>query len=468
MAIVTVGTPIFSGGPDEDVRRHVELFTGYIHGLGINPADGAGGPPNGEQRTLGLFRASLSGDAGKWFDETFLGKHWELYNLYDNHGQANLAGIAGRNMGQLIASNSFRVGTDAHAYATVAGNVNTTLRNSTMLPAHGIIQDWAPLGGRPTDEAPRLTGAGGAVTTILPEIRIGNVVYWFLNNYTTVQRARREAKFGDLVQGDMPIDVYYKEIRDTGRLLEYPAQLIENQFFRGLNDENLLEVDRQGDKPLGELVESLKKIEKRKAEMKLGMHRRNIRSDPNVIPVQAPPVVSAQEPTILKPVTSHAITQDALDRLLNQHTENLAKNFQAQLQALQNTIAQPSVAQLQKKVPPPIPPKDHRQIHEFYESQNPFDDEYDRQYNRQQLFDEITKNDREALEYANIFAKASAKAKKDKMERKVNRLANMMGNLNLEDDGRMPMDVDITDGTILQDADGNEFTVYLTRGSKKK
>ena len=60
MAVVTVGSPIFSGGPNEDVERHVELFTGYIHGLGINPADVAG-VPSGMQRTLGLFRASLTG-----------------------------------------------------------------------------------------------------------------------------------------------------------------------------------------------------------------------------------------------------------------------------------------------------------------------------------------------------------------------------------------------------------------------
>ena len=77
-------------------------------------------------------------------------------------------------------------------------------------------------------------------------------------------------------------------------------------------------------------------------------------------------------------------------------------------------------------------------------------------------------NNREAVEYAKIFAKASAKAKKDKMERKVNKLADMMGKLDIEDNGPVEMDIDLTDGIILQDADGNEFTVCLTRGSKKK
>ena len=470
MAIVTVGMPIFSGEPDEDVHRHVELFTGYINGLGIDPADIVNGPPTGEQRTLGLFRASLTGKAGIWYDETFIGKHWELHNLFDNHGQNAWANLVARTMQQLVASNSFRNPSDAYTYATTPANNGTALNASGLYPARGFIQDWGAIGGRPTDRAPTLTGAGGAgVTVVLPEIRLGNVIYWFKTNYETIQRARREAKFGELVQENMPIDVYYKQIIDTGKLLNYPAEYVERQFFRGLNDENLLEAERQGDKPLGELVDSLKKIEKRKAEMKIGAQRRNIRSDLqqyNIAPVQAPPVVSAQEPNILKPVTSHAITQDMLDKLLKSHTENLTKNFQTQLQALQDTVAQQRVPPPfpQKKVPPPVPPKDHQAIHEWYayNAQDPLED------NQRWNVEDFMGHDREALEYAKIFAKASARAKQAKMERKVNKLANMMGNLNIDDNNPVPMDVDLTDGIILQDADGNEFTVCLTRGSKKK
>ena len=167
MAVVTVGTPIFTGGPDEDVRRHVELFTGHIHGLGINPADVAGNP-SGMQRTLGLFRASLSGEAGQWHDDTFLGKHWELHNLLDNHGQANWGALVGRTMQQLVASNSFRNGTDAHTYATTPANNATTLANSTILPDYGLIQDWEPLGGRPTDIASsNITAIKGSNITVI-------------------------------------------------------------------------------------------------------------------------------------------------------------------------------------------------------------------------------------------------------------------------------------------------------------
>ena len=192
MALVTLGLPIFSGGPDEDVERHVELFTGYIDGLGINPALNNNGPPTSMNRVKGLFRASLSGEAGEWYDEQFIGKHWELANLFNNHGQANWGAVLGRNMRQLVASNSFRNPSDAHTYATTVANNNTTLANSGMIPALalGLIQDWGPIGGRPTINPPTVIAAGGAGTPIvLPEIRLGNVIFWFRTEYKTVQLA---------------------------------------------------------------------------------------------------------------------------------------------------------------------------------------------------------------------------------------------------------------------------------------
>jgi hypothetical protein len=494
MAIVTVGMPIFSGEPDEDVHRHVELFTGYIDGLGINPVDIAGAP-TGERRTLGLFRASLTGKAGIWFDETFIGKHWELHNLYDNHGQNAWANLITRNMQQLVASNSFRNPSDAYTYATTPGNNATALNASGLYPARGLIQDWGAIGGRLTDRSPTLTGAGGAgVTVVLPDIRLGNVIYWFKTNYETIQRARREAKFGDLVQGDMPIDAYYKQIIDTGKLLNYPVEYIERQFFRGLNDENLLEAERQGDKPLGELVDSLKKIEKRKTEMKIGIQRRNARTDLqqyNIAPVQAPPVISAQEPNILKPVTSHAITQDMLNNLLKSHTENLTNSFQNQIQTLQNTISQ--LQQPPKKVPPPVPHRNHPKDQQFTRlTQDEIDEDWymnqggqfvDYSYPDPSSKDNRTDEDYLRMLYGDNFeilpkappksknvilaAKALAKAQRAKENRQVDRLAQLLEDkLDLNDD---PMDTtNLMDEIILQDADGNEFTAYVTRSKRSK
>ena len=52
---VTLGMPIFSGDPDEDVELFLDLFRGYLAGLGIDPTDAVGNPP-GWRRSLGLLR----------------------------------------------------------------------------------------------------------------------------------------------------------------------------------------------------------------------------------------------------------------------------------------------------------------------------------------------------------------------------------------------------------------------------
>ena len=183
MALVTLGLPIFSGGPDEDVERHIKLFAGYLAGLNINPANNAGGPPTPMKRSQGLFRASLSGEAGEWHDSEFIGKRWELSNLYNNHGQANWGAIVALTMQQLTASNSIRNPSDAYTYATAPANNATTLANSGMLPAYGLIQDWGQIGGRPTDDPATVIAAGGLANPIvLPEIRLGNEIYWFREN----------------------------------------------------------------------------------------------------------------------------------------------------------------------------------------------------------------------------------------------------------------------------------------------
>ena len=126
MALVTVGLPIFTGDPEEDVERHVERFAGYLAGIGVNPADRAGNP-RGEDRAIGLFRASLSGEAAIWFDEQFLGKHWMLDNLFNNHGQANWGAVLAQTMVQLTGTNSIRNPSEAHTFATVLANANVTL-----------------------------------------------------------------------------------------------------------------------------------------------------------------------------------------------------------------------------------------------------------------------------------------------------------------------------------------------------
>ena len=94
MANVTLGMPIFSGDPDKDVELFLDPFRGYLTELGIDPTNAVGNPP-GWRRSLGLLRECMRGPAGEWFDQHLTGKNWELYNVFENHGQANWDALVG-------------------------------------------------------------------------------------------------------------------------------------------------------------------------------------------------------------------------------------------------------------------------------------------------------------------------------------------------------------------------------------
>jgi len=86
------------------------------------------------------------------------------------------------------------------------------------------------------------------------------------------------------------------------------------------------------EKPVDELVVILERVEKRKAEVFLGLNSRKALEEHWLNKVEPVPVPSThQKPVEIKPVTSHAITQDMINKLLQQHTENLTRNFQSEI-----------------------------------------------------------------------------------------------------------------------------------------
>jgi len=125
-------------------------------------------------------------------------------------------------------------------------------------------------------------------------------------------------------------------------MLKLAQSSVEEQFFKGMAPDTQLEADRIGtERPLNDLVDSLEKVEKRKAEMRLGLSNRDrsrYNQSRDVAPIQLPQI-SQQEPVILKPVTSHVITQEQFDRALKEQADNLNKSFQAQIQTLQDSMA---------------------------------------------------------------------------------------------------------------------------------
>src|ERR1700719_3101544 len=81
MAVATLGMPTFSGRDDEDLFVFIDLYRGYLHSIGVDPLDLAGGPPNGSQRALGILRSCMQGEAAEWFDRNLTGKNWKINNV---------------------------------------------------------------------------------------------------------------------------------------------------------------------------------------------------------------------------------------------------------------------------------------------------------------------------------------------------------------------------------------------------
>ena len=67
-----------------------------------------------------------------------------------------------------------------------------------------------------------------------------------------------------------------------------------------------------------------------------------------------------------------------------------------------------------------------------------------------------------------IYNRAMAKARKAQYDRRVDKLAESFANIDLND-RYDPMDINLIDGSvILEDENGNEYTVHATRSVKKK
>jgi len=63
----------------------------------IDPNDNAGAPVTRRDNAIGYLRGCMRGRTLEWFDDEITTKqNWELTNLLDNTGQANLVAVNGR------------------------------------------------------------------------------------------------------------------------------------------------------------------------------------------------------------------------------------------------------------------------------------------------------------------------------------------------------------------------------------
>ncbi|CAB4378719.1 unnamed protein product [Rhizophagus irregularis] len=80
-------------------------------------------------------------------------------------------------------------------------------------------------------------------------------------------------------------------------------------------------------------VKHLRNLERRRAEMRLGLQDRNRRLQADYSDVTQPPL-GKQEPVVLTSKSS-GVTQEQLQELLKAQAEELTKNFQVQFKQLQ-------------------------------------------------------------------------------------------------------------------------------------
>ena len=76
----------------------------YLQNQGVDPADNAANPA-GRDVAIGYLRGCMRGRTLEWFDDEITTKqNWELSNLLDNTGQANLVAVNGQTAVQIGAN----------------------------------------------------------------------------------------------------------------------------------------------------------------------------------------------------------------------------------------------------------------------------------------------------------------------------------------------------------------------------
>ncbi|CAB4436926.1 unnamed protein product [Rhizophagus irregularis] len=436
MATTAIGLPIFEGKATDDIDTFVRLYMGYLDTINLNPY-AAGGPPESWKRAMGILRSCMSGEAAEWFDQEITGKNWELSSI-TSRGGANLAafvalvipeGAGGPN------ANTYVNGSQAWAYSKDPANVAVTIR-AAFIPTHDLMGGdvaWGRAGARPTDRAaPATADAGIAVndnnTIVFPGIKPNQALYWLRTQFPTILDEKKRIHFNSLYQENEPVDAFYRTVKRAGKLLKLTDDLIIDQFFRGLSADNIFEAERFHNLNPDDLVKHLGNLERRRAEMRLGLQDRNRRLRADYSDVTQPPL-GKQEPVVLTSKSSE-ISQEQLDKLLKAQAENLTKSFQAQIQELQKNIYRQrpiSSASSTQKTPvvkkPPV--------------------RYDPEYMPEDCHI-IESQKRKERELAKRIARKLRQAKDKREDRE---LAQAMRDLTLDDNS---MDIDVVRGQKLE------------------
>ncbi len=153
-----------------------------------------------------LFESGLKVYAKDWYDIEIKGRNWELQNISDNIGIANIGtinGLANNNALRAINANQFR-GRALHTRNTILAD-NNAIANP-IVPGHTIQEeDWSISGGRPTLLASNAPNANAGGNTIAPGMFVRQKIYTFLHDFLTITAEKSKVKFQNLVQGNDPV-----------------------------------------------------------------------------------------------------------------------------------------------------------------------------------------------------------------------------------------------------------------------
>ncbi|GBC25014.2 hypothetical protein GLOIN_2v1790588 [Rhizophagus irregularis DAOM 181602=DAOM 197198] len=439
MATTAIGLPIFEGKATDDIDTFVRLYMGYLDTINLNPY-AAGGPPESWKRAMGILRSCMAGEAAEWFDREITGKNWELSSI-NSAGGANLAAFV------------------ALVIPEGAGGPNA-----------GTYVNGA--GARPTDRvAPATADAGVAAANnhpiVFPGIKPNQALYWLRTQFPTILDEKKRIRFNSLYQENEPVDAFYRTVKRAGKLLKLTDDLIIDQFFRGLSADNIFEAERFSNLNPDDLVKHLRNLERRRAEMRLGLQDRNRRLQADYSDVTQPPL-GKQEPVVLTSKSS-GVTQEQLQELLKAQADELTKNFQVQFKQLQaRPVRNPPVYRQQIK---PVRPKPQRRV-----VQDPQDPDWDDGYVDHDVGDdpdapEWTLDDHQnAIDLIMGYKRGTSKILTKQLQKAKDRrddldLARAMRNLDLNDDA---MDIDTAsfgEKVELREKDGDVYMCAIERQS---
>ncbi len=142
-----------------------------------------------------------------------------MQNISDNTSIVNISAInslANNNALRAINTNQFR-GRALHTRNTVPAD-NNAIAN-LIVPEHTIWEeDWFISDGRLTLLAPNIPNANAKGNTITPRMFVGQKIYTFLHDFSTITAEKSKVKFQNLVQGNDPVGRFYANLKRMVKL----------------------------------------------------------------------------------------------------------------------------------------------------------------------------------------------------------------------------------------------------------